>query len=100
MGSALFIVISETIIFSYSSLDTAMVNFDPLRVAGQIVVGIGFLGAGVIMFSPDNFRVSGITTASGIWVSAAIGIACGFGLYFLAILATILSLFIFTVLWY
>lgn len=94
LGSALFVIISETVI----SMHHAGLNADPLRVASQIVTGIGFLGAGIIMVRDDH--VTGITTASGIWVAAAIGTAAGFGFFSIAIAATIMTLFIFIVLWF
>ncbi len=53
---------------------------DPLRVAAQVVSGIGFLGAGMIMIKNNNFIV-GLTTAAGIWATANIGIALGMGFY-------------------
>ena len=62
------------------------------RIASGIVTGIGFLGAGMIFHSEN--KVSGLTTAAEIWVLGAIGIAVGFGLYFAAIAATILVIFV------
>ena len=50
---------------------------DEVRMAAQVVSGIGFLGAGVII--KDGFKVSGLTTAATLWISAAIGMACGCG---------------------
>jgi len=99
MGSALFVIITILIGQEYLSLSDN-VNFDPSRVISQIVVGVGFLGAGAIMFLPKNHQISGLTTASGIWVSAGIGITAGMGRFDVAIVATILSLFIFIVLWF
>lgn len=61
------------------------------RVVQGIVGGIGFLGAGVVMRS--GMRVKGITSAASIWVTAALGIACGFGLYLIASLALAMTLF-------
>ncbi len=90
MTSALFICISQVVSLSY--LGTVGFDFDPLRVAAQIVVGIGFLGAGLIIFQ-DN-KVQNLTTASGLWTSAAIGMAVGFGLYAEALFATMLTLFV------
>jgi putative Mg2+ transporter-C (MgtC) family protein len=90
MTSALFICISQVVSLSY--LGTVGFDFDPLRVAAQIVVGIGFLGAGLIIFQ-DN-KVQNLTTASGLWTSAAIGMAVGFGLYAEAVFATFLTLFV------
>ena len=93
MGSALFVIVSVVIASQFENI----ANFDPLRVAAQIVTGIGFLGAGVIIFRESH--VEGITTAAGLWVAAGIGMASGFGLYIIAIFATVVTLFIFTVLW-
>lgn len=94
MGSAMFIVISEMLAQSYGSL----AGFNPTQMAASVITGVGFLGAGLIIY--HNSQISGVTTASGIWVSAGIGMAVGFGFYSLAIIATILTLFIFTVLWF
>ncbi len=93
MGSALFILISEFVIPTASNF-----NFDPMRMAAGIVMGVGFLGGGVIVFKDST--LSGLTTAAGLWVSAGIGMAVGYGLYSLAVFATITTLLIFTVLWY
>jgi len=62
---------------------------DPTRVIQGIVTGIGFLGAGVIMKEGQN--ISGLTTAASIWASSAIGILCGAGFYFAAIMLTLVS---------
>jgi putative Mg2+ transporter-C (MgtC) family protein len=94
MGSALFVTISEILFLNHGN--TA--GFDPTRLASQIISGIGFLGAGLIIFKDS--KLSGLTTATGIWVSAGIGMATGFGFFSLAIGATVLTLFIFIVLWY
>lgn len=94
MGSALFVIISEIIGARYG----AQGNFEPLRMASQIVVGVGFLGAGMIMV--QNSRLVGLTSASGLWVAAGIGVAAGFGLYGLAAIAAVLTLVIFTLFWF
>ncbi len=94
MGSALFVTISQIVAAQFAG--TA--NFDPLRIAAQVVAAAGFLGVGAI-FHNDQ-RVSGITTASGLWVAAGIGMAAGFGLRELAAIVTILVLFTFIVLWF
>ncbi len=65
---------------------------DPARIGAQIITGIGFIGAGTIMRSGGN--VLGITTAATLWMSAAIGMACGCGIYSIAVLATLLTLFV------
>lgn len=62
---------------------------DPTRVIQGIVTGIGFLGAGVIM--KEGLNISGLTTAASIWASSAIGILCGAGFYFAAIMLTLIA---------
>ena len=94
MGSALFVIISIVVGEYY----IGRTSFDPLRMASQIVVGIGFLGAGLIIFRGDH--ISGLTTAAGLWVAAGIGVAVGYGLYQIAIAVTLITFFIFSVLWY
>lgn len=94
MGAALFVIIAESIGILYGN----SADLNPTQIPSAIITGIGFLGAGMIIFRDSHFQ--GITTASSIWVSAGIGIACGFGFYGLAIIATILTLFIFVVLWF
>ena len=69
LGSALFMIISQ---YAFSG------QYDHSRVAAQVVSGIGFIGAGVIIFQKNVVR--GITTAAGLWVAAAIGLACGAGM--------------------
>lgn len=75
LGSALFTLVSA---FGFSNVLGADVVLDPSRIAAQIVSGIGFLGAGVI-FVRQNI-VNGLTTAASIWVTAAVGMACGAGM--------------------
>lgn len=89
LGSAVFIVISEALVQKYINLP----GLNPTMIPGQLIVGIGFLGAGSIMIYGSQLR--GITTASGLWVTAGVGMAVGFGFYGLAILVTILVLLIF-----
>ncbi len=84
MGSALMMVISK---YAFSGND-----FDAARVAAQIVTGIGFLGAGTIVFK--NRSIHGLTTAAGIWAAAGVGMACGGSLYAVAAGATLLIVFI------
>lgn len=93
MGSALFVIISQLVANQFTTG-----NFDPLRVAAQVVAAAGFLGVGAI-FHHDN-QVSGVTTATGLWVAAGVGMATGFGLYSIAIIVTLLTLFTFIVLWF
>jgi len=68
---------------------------DPARLAAQVVSGIGFLGAGAIIRGDKDIK--GITTAATIWMSAMLGLSCGNGFYFGAILVTICSLIILTI---
>lgn len=84
MGAALMMVVSK-----YGFRDIP--NFDPSRVASQIVSGIGFLGAGVIFIK--NNSVSGLTTAAGIWATAGVGMAIGSGSYFVGCGASLLLIF-------
>ncbi|MEU4209354.1 MgtC/SapB family protein [Streptomyces sp. NPDC026206] len=82
-GSALFVLLS-----TYGFADaTSSAGYDGSRVAAQIVSGIGFLGAGVIM--RDGLSVRGLNTAATLWCSAAVGALAGTGLYVIAILGTI-----------
>lgn len=71
---------------------------DPLKMIGNIIVGVGFLGAGIIILKDST--LVGLTTAAGLWLSAGIGMAAGFGYFGAALLATIMTLIIFTVLFY
>lgn len=82
IGAAVFIIISEMIAVKHGSFG----GFDPTRIASQIIVGIGFLGAGSIIF--QNNRLMGLTTAGGLWVTAGIGMAAGFGFFGLAFIVT------------
>jgi len=93
MGAALFIIISEILAQKYANLS----GFNPVMIASNIIVGIGFLGAGSIIFQNSNSRVMGLTTAAGLWITAGIGMAAGFGFYSLSIVATVLVLLIFIV---
>lgn len=95
MGAALFVIINEMLINKYNS---AGISFnDALQIPSMIISGIGFLGAGMIIF--QDSKIAGLTTASGLWVAAGIGMACGAGFYVPAFLATLLTLFVFVVLY-
>ena len=80
LGSALFMIISQ---YAFGG------RYDAARVAAQVVSGIGFIGAGVIIFQKNVVR--GVTTAAGLWVAAAIGLACGAGMYVVAVAATLMT---------
>ena len=88
LGSALLMIVSaygfeNAIVSSEHRLDVS-------RVAAQVVTGIGFIGTGTIIFQKNT--IHGLTTAAGIWVTAAIGLACGGGMYVLSIAATVMVL--------
>ena len=88
MGSALFVIVSEILTQKYAGVS----SLDPSKIASQIVVGIGFLGAGTIIV--HGGKLSGLTTAGGLWVTAGIGTAAGFGLLILASISTVLVLLV------
>lgn len=89
LGSALFMILSQ---YGFDSLldGSPNVSVDPSRIASQVVTGIGFIGAGIIIFQKNVIR--GLTTAAGLWVTSAIGMTCGAGLYMLATATTVLVL--------
>jgi len=91
LGAAVFMVVSEAMTLKYMNLP----GLNPTMIVSQIVVGIGFLGAGSIILQGN--RLLGLTTAGGLWVTAGIGMAAGFGLFSLAAITTLLVLFILVV---
>lgn len=91
VGACLVMIVSA---FGFSDiLGTEHVELDPSRIAAQVVSGIGFLGAGAILFLKGG-TVRGLTTAAGLWTVAAIGLATGGGLYFAAGATTFIALII------
>ncbi len=94
LGACLFTILSVTGFQDFAS----GTGFDPSRVASQIVIGIGFLGAGLIIVQQS--KIQGLTTAAGIWTTAAIGMALGLKFYLVAFFATFLVLLIFILLYY
>lgn len=95
MGSALFTLVSA---YGFAHVLGDDVILDPSRIAAQIVTGIGFIGAGVI-FVRQNI-ISGLTTAASIWVTAAVGMACGAGMPVIAAITVVLYLVAVTVVTY
>jgi putative Mg2+ transporter-C (MgtC) family protein len=90
LGSALFMIVSA---YGFEGVMTTTEHrWDVSRVAAQVVSGIGFIGAGTIIFRKAENVVSGLTTAAGLWVTAAIGLACGGGMYILSIASTLMVL--------
>ena len=90
VGSTLFTAIS---IYGFSEFSVPG-SVDVSRIAASIVTGIGFLGMGLIVH--NGVRVSGLTTAAGLWVAAAIGMAIGVQLYIVAVVTTVFTFFIFS----
>ncbi len=86
VGSTAFTLIS---IYGFSGVDTS-------RIAAQIVTGIGFLGAGAILHK--GYTTKGLTTATALWVAAAVGMACGCGMFVLAFIVTLMALILLWVL--
>jgi len=70
------------------------IAFDPSRIIQAVAMGIGFIGAGLIIYR--EFHIEGLTTAAGLWVVAAVGVAIGLRFYFPAIFTTFLTVLIFT----
>lgn len=90
LGSAVFMIVSA---YGFTdALTNDLQRWDLSRVAAQVVSGIGFIGAGTIIFRKSENMVSGLTTAAGLWVTAAIGLACGGGMYILAFGSTVMVL--------
>lgn len=92
MGSALFTVCGILASYQFSQFPGA----NPLQLAGFVIVGIGFIGSGLAVFKGDH--PGELTTASGIWVVAGVGIAAGFGYTGLAFAAAVFGILIFSVL--
>jgi len=91
LGSCVFAIVGTLASFQLGSF----IGTNPLQIAASVVIGIGFIGSGLAASRGEH--PAELTTASGIWVVAAIGLACGFGFYLTAIVGTILSIFIFSV---
>lgn len=91
LGACLLMIVSA---FGFEDWHYSPGALDPSRIAAQVVSGIGFLGAGVIIFQRDGGVVRGLTTAASVWVVAAIGLAVGGGLYVTAVAATASALII------
>ena len=76
IGAAIFTIVSK---YGFLTIAAEKTRVDVSRVAHTIVTGVGFLGAGIIISKGD--QIKGLTTAAGVWATAAIGIACGSGMY-------------------
>jgi putative Mg2+ transporter-C (MgtC) family protein len=95
VGASLTMIVSA---FGFADvLGKPHIELDPSRIAAQVISGIGFIGAGTIMFSKQG-TIRGLTTASGLWTVAAIGLATGGGMYFAAASTTVLAIVILLIL--
>jgi len=88
LGTCLFTIITFEM-FNFFVTESG-ISFDPSRIIQAVTLGIGFIGGGVIFRHPSG--IIGLTTAAGLWVVAAIGIAVGSEFYFLAIFTTLLTI--------
>ena len=86
VGSCITSITAVQLFISYSSYS----NMDPARLSAQVLSGIGFIGAGAIL--KNSSGITGLTTAAGIWATACIGIAIGYGQYLLGIVAWVLEM--------
>ncbi len=82
LGSALVMLVS---VYGFEG------DFDPSRVAAGIIAGVGFLGAGVILRGMRGDVVVGLTSAASIWITAAIGMAAGAGMYLISIIVAVIT---------
>ena len=93
LGSALFTIAGIIASYQYS----AFVSVSPLALAGFVIVGIGFIGSGFAAMRDEGGSTHvELTTATGIWLAAGVGIAVGFGYYSVAVVSTILGILIFS----
>lgn len=88
IGAALYTALAELSVQAHE--ESPGLRSDPIRAIQAVAVGIGFLGAGLIVLNRKGTRVLGLTTAASIWATAAIGIAAGLAYYRLAVGATLL----------
>lgn len=94
MGAALFSMSSHLIYLQYY----VGTDYNTAQIPAAIVAGVGFLGAGLMIWKDSH--LVGLTSATGFWICAAIGMATGYGLYPIAIFATILTFFVFGILYF
>jgi putative Mg2+ transporter-C (MgtC) family protein len=85
LGSAMFALVSVASFGDFIDSDASTVQVDPSRIASYVAAGVGFIGGGAILKHGGN--VTGLTTAASLWVAAAIGVACGLGLWPAALIA-------------
>ena len=91
LGACLMMIISEAFVVKYAAADAgSALRLDPARTAAQIISGIGFLGAGVIL--KEGISIRGLTTAASLWMVAGLGMAFGMGLFVPAAMGTVIAL--------
>lgn len=91
LGAALFTILGKEAAFYFGGTGV----YDAGRILSYIVMGVGFLGSGIILHK--GLHVKGLTTAAGIWVTAAIGVACALGFYLIAAFSALFVIIIFMV---
>ncbi|MGC8977417.1 MAG: MgtC/SapB family protein [Candidatus Ratteibacteria bacterium] len=92
MGTTVILISSFQVYYIFSQIENPIIRLDPARIAYGVVVGIGFLGAGVII--KDRKRIRGLTTAACLWFVTSISIAVGVGLYIFSIILTFVAVII------
>lgn len=94
LGACVITILESTIAMrvGQGALDSENITINVGRIAAQVVSGVGFLGAGTIVLSQR--KISGLTTAASLWNSACLGLAVGYGFYFLAIVSCVLVLLV------
>lgn len=90
LGAALFTIVALESFKKFEGL--IGVSFDPSRVINAVAIGIGFIGAGIIIYR--RFHIEGLTTAAGLWVAGAIGVAVGSEFYWAAVLTVLLAIIV------
>ncbi len=98
MSSALFVGVGELAVLNFPSVPSGMedvgLRYDPIRVIQAIVIGVGFLGGGIIFVDREHTRTVGLTTAAAVWGTAGIGLTVGLGLYLAAAGTTLLFILV------
>lgn len=90
LGSAMFALVSVAAFDEFIDSGSRTVQVDPSRIASYVAAGVGFIGGGAIV--KHSGSVTGLTTAASLWVAAAIGVACGLGMWRASLIATGLAL--------
>ena len=90
MSACLFVTMGETAVRQFPDEGGDALQYDPIRVIQAVVIGIGFLGGGIIFVDREHTRAIGLTTAASVWATSGIGIATGLGMYVTAVGAALL----------